>query len=133
KGGTISLSKERVVIIAVKKGQVTDQHFSSSVEELESLSYTAGGEVIEVVTQNREQIHPVTYIGHGKLDEVSEIVDAEEIELVIANDELSPGQLRNLNDHLGVRVIDRSQLILDIFARSEERRVGKECRFMMML
>ncbi|HLR42335.1 MAG TPA: GTPase HflX [Pseudogracilibacillus sp.] len=119
------MSKERVVIIAVKKGQVTDQHFSSSVEELESLSYTAGGEVIEVVTQNREQIHPVTYIGHGKLDEVSEIVDAEEIELVIANDELSPGQLRNLNDHLGVRVIDRSQLILDIFAGRAKTKEGQ--------
>lgn len=125
KGGKRSLAKERVLIIAVKKAQVTDQHFSSSVEELESLSYTAGGEVIEVVTQNREQIHPVTYIGHGKLDEVSDIVDAEEIELVIANDELSPGQLRNLNDHLGVRVIDRSQLILDIFAGRAKTKEGQ--------
>ena len=121
----IYMSNERVLILAVKKATQTDKQFEATVEELNSLSYTAGGEVMETLTQARDNIHPVTYVGHGKLDEAQIIVDAEDIDLVIANDELSPGQLRNLNDHLGVRVIDRSQLILDIFASRAKTKEGQ--------
>ena len=121
----IYMSNERVLILAVKKATQTDKQFEATVEELNSLSYTAGGEVMETLTQARDNIHPVTYVGHGKLDEAQTIVDAEDIDLVIANDELSPGQLRNLNDHLGVRVIDRSQLILDIFASRAKTKEGQ--------
>src|SRR5699024_12095959 len=118
------MSKEHVLIIAVKKANVTDHHFESSVDELRSLSHTAGGEVIEVVTQNRVQIHPVTYVGEGKVEEINQLVEAHDIHLVIANDELSPAQLRNLNDYFGVRVIDRSQLILDIiFVRVKTKEI----------
>ena len=119
------MSNERVLILAVKKATQTDKQFEATVEELNSLSYTAGGEVIETLTQARDNIHPVTYVGHGKLDEAQTMVDVEDIDLVIANDELSPGQLRNLNDHLGVRVIDRSQLILDIFASRAKTKEGQ--------
>ena len=119
------MSKEHVLIIAVKKANVTDHHFESSVDELRSLSHTAGGEVIEVVTQNRVQIHPVTYVGEGKVEEINQLVEAHDIHLVIANDELSPAQLRNLNDYFGVRVIDRSQLILDIFAARAKTKEGQ--------
>lgn len=118
------MTKEHVLIIAVKKANVTGDHFESSVDELRSLSHTAGGEVIEVVTQNRVQIHPVTYVGEGKIEEVNQLVKANDIDLVIANDELSPAQLRNLNDFFGVRVVDRSQLILDIFAARAKTKEG---------
>lgn len=117
--------KENVLIMAVKRQKDTDSHFDSSVEELKSLSVTAGGEVLVVSTQNRVQIHPVTYVGKGKIDEIEIEIDEREISLVIANDELSPAQLRNLNDQLGVRVIDRSQLILDIFAGRAKTKDGQ--------
>lgn len=119
------MTKENVLILAVKKGNETDNHFQSSVHELQSLSYTAGGNVVEVITQNRVQIHPVTYVGTGKVDEVKQLIAQFDVELVIANDELSPGQLRNLNDLFGIRVIDRSQLILDIFASRAKTKEGQ--------
>src|SRR5699024_11089247 len=78
------IAKEHVLIIAVKKANVTDHHFESSVDELRSLSHTAGADVIEVVTQNRVQIHPVTYVGEGKVEEIRQLVEAHDIHLVIA-------------------------------------------------
>ncbi len=119
------MANENILILAVKKAINTDSHFESSVDELKSLSYTAGGIVKEIVTQNRPKIHPVTYVGEGKIEEVKQLIKEQEIELVISNDELSPGQLRNLNDHFGVRVIDRSQLILDIFASRAKTKEGQ--------
>src|SRR5699024_5879081 len=70
-------------------------------------------------------IHPANYIGEGKINEIKLAIEELDVELVIANDELSPGQLRNLNEHFGVRVIDRSQLILDIFASWAKIREGQ--------
>jgi len=119
------MAAERVLIVAVKRENDLEKRFQSSVEELKSLSHTAGGVVIETVIQNRRQIHPVTYVGEGKANEIKQLVDAHEIGLVITNDELSPGQLRNLNDDFGVRVIDRSQLILDIFASRAKTKEGQ--------
>ncbi len=119
------MTKEKVHIIAVKKNNETEEHFASSLQELESLCHTAGGEVINITKQNRQQIHPVTYVGEGKIEEIKRAVMEEDIELVVANDELSPAQLRNLNDHFGVRVIDRSQLILDIFAGRAKTKEGQ--------
>ncbi len=78
-----------------------------------------------MITQNRDRIHPATYIGEGKLQEVARIVETEEIDLVVANNELSAGQVRNLADVLDVRVLDRSQLILDIFAMRAQTKEGK--------
>ncbi|HLS20473.1 MAG TPA: GTPase HflX [Bacillota bacterium] len=119
------MAEEKVLIIAVKKAVDDDHRFYSSLKEIESLSYTAGGEVIEVVTQNRESLHPALYMGTGKVDEVKMIIEREDVDLVIANDELSPGQMRNLEDRLKVPVIDRSQLILDIFAKRAKTREGQ--------
>src|SRR5699024_4228429 len=119
------MSKEHVLIIAVKKANVTNHHFESSVDELRSLSHTAGGNVIEVVTQNRVQIHTATYVGEGQVAEVRQRVEAHAIDLVIANDALYPAQLHNLNDYFEVRVTDRSQLILDIFAARAKTKEGQ--------
>jgi len=117
--------QEKILIIAVNKSNQTEDRFQSSLNELISLGKTAGGSVERVVTQKRDRIHPATYIGEGKLQEIKEMMDEQEFDLVIANDELSAGQLRNMTDSLGVRIIDRSQLILDIFAMRARTKEGK--------
>lgn len=119
------MTKENVLIMAVKTYDDEDVQFESSVLELESLSYTAGGKVRKVVTQHRPQIHHANYVGKGKIEEIKQHISTYDIRLVIANDELSPAQLRNLNDYLNVRVIDRSQLILDIFASRAKTKEGQ--------
>jgi len=116
---------ERILIIAVKFPEQHEEQFQSTLDELISLGKTAGGTVEKVITQSRRRIHPGTYIGEGKLNEVKNEIDTLNIDLVIVNDELSPGQLRNLNDHLNLRIIDRSQLILDIFAMRAKTKEGK--------
>ncbi|AUJ26597.1 GTPase HflX [Virgibacillus dokdonensis] len=116
---------EKVIIIAVKQPKQTNHHFESSLAELNSLSKTAGGDVIQIFTQNRDNIHPGTYIGSGKLEEVNASIQEDQVDLVIANDELSPIQLRNMSQAFGVRTIDRSQLILDIFAQRARTKEGK--------
>ncbi|MEN1969948.1 GTPase HflX, partial [Lentibacillus sp. N15] len=116
---------EQIFIIAVKKPEQTNARFQSSLDELISLSKTAGGTVVEVFTQNRHRIHSAHYIGEGKMEEIAAQLTESAIDLVIANDELSAGQLRNLGKHFGVRVIDRSQLILDIFAQRAHTKEGK--------
>src|SRR5699024_6840072 len=119
------MKKEKVLIIAVKKQEQLDSHFNYSLDEIISLSHTAGGEVVQVVTQNRDTIHPATYIGVGKMKEIKQLIDDLSIELVVSNDELSAGQLRNLADEFGVRLIDRSQIILDIFAQRAKTKEGQ--------
>ncbi|SES77466.1 GTP-binding protein HflX [Oceanobacillus limi] len=119
------MSIETILIIAVKKPEQHDDRFQSSLEELISLCKTAGGSVQKVMTQNRVRIHPAFYIGEGKMEEIKQEIDDLHIDLVVSNDELSAGQLRNLSNHFGIRVIDRSQLILDIFAGRAKTKEGK--------
>ncbi|RLL45397.1 GTPase HflX [Oceanobacillus piezotolerans] len=119
------MPQERILVIAVKKANQQEDRFTTSLSELVSLGKTAGGEVINVITQNRNKVHPATYVGEGKLEEIRQAAIDDEIDLVIANDELSPSQLRNLTGVLGVRIIDRSQLILDIFAMRAKTKEGK--------
>lgn len=119
------MNTENIIIIAVKRPTHSDENFKASLEELISLSYTAGGEVVETITQNREQIHGATYVGKGKIDEIKAAILKHDADLVICNDELSPGQLRNLSNLLDIRLIDRSQLILDIFASRAKTKEGK--------
>src|SRR5699024_4928176 len=119
------MSEEKILIIAVKNPEQKHEKFQSSLEELVSLSETAGGAVSKIMTQTRKHIHPANYIGSGKVKEMKEEIDQMEIDLVVSNDELSAGQLRNLGNILGVRIIDRSQLILDIFAQRAKTKEGK--------
>lgn len=116
---------ENILIIAVQRQTVDDTQFYYSTEEIKSLTKTARGDVIEVITQKRNQPHPATYLGKGKLEEILAIVESEEVDLIIANDELSASQMRNLQNETGVSVIDRSQLILDIFASRATSNEGK--------
>ncbi|MBM7572114.1 GTPase HflX [Aquibacillus albus] len=118
--------QEKVLIVAVYHNNKDDEErFQYSLDELQSLTETAKGEVLKVITQKRDRIHPALYLGDGKIEEIRKYVEEMEIDLVISNDELSAGQLRNLNDRLGVRIIDRSQLILDIFAQRANTKEGK--------
>ncbi|WP_404452711.1 GTPase HflX [Virgibacillus necropolis] len=117
--------QEQILVVAVKHQDQTDEHFESSLEELSSLCNTAGGIVKKIVTQNRNRIHPATYIGEGKIEEITQFIEEFEIDIVISNDELSAGQTRNLSDRFGVRLLDRSQLILDIFAMRAKTKEGK--------
>lgn len=119
------MSEERVIAIAVKKPDKQDDLFESSLDELVSLVDTAGGNVVDIITQNRNRIHSAFYIGEGKMEEIKERIDELDVDLVISNDELSAGQSRNLSDFFGCRVIDRSQLILDIFASRARTKEGK--------
>ncbi len=113
---------ERAVLVAVeRKGTEFDQ----DLQELRELVYTAGGDVAAVITQKRENPSPSLYLGSGKVDEVHEAVVAHGAEVVIVDDELTPVQQRNLGERLGVRVLDRTQLILDIFAQRARTREGK--------
>jgi GTP-binding protein HflX len=116
--------KEKTVLVGCQLPGDDEVRFGHSLDELESLTETAGGEVILTLTQKRERIHPATYIGKGKLEELLAAVEETEPELVVFNDELSPSQLRNLTDMLSVRIIDRTQLILDIFAQRAATKEG---------
>lgn len=102
-----------------------DFSFRYAMAELASLTKTAGGIVVGQMTQKREKIHPATYIGKGKLAELKVLEEELEADLIIFNDELSPSQMRNLSDVLEARIIDRTQLILDIFAGRARSKEGK--------
>jgi len=97
----------------------------SSLEELAALADTAGAEVVGRVVQRRDDPDPATFIGRGKLDELHAMVHSGGAGLVVFDDELSPAQLRSVEDRLGVKVVDRTALILDIFALHARSREGK--------
>ncbi|QKS73243.1 GTPase HflX [Paenalkalicoccus suaedae] len=115
---------ERVILVGVMRQQVTEEDFAYRVEELKALTKTAGGEVVLTVTQALNQPKTATYIGKGKLEELSLAIEETDASLVIFNDELSPSQLRNISNALDVAVLDRTQLILDIFAQRAKSREG---------
>ena len=96
-----------------------------SLAELESLAESAGANVIDTITQVRPALDSATLIGSGKVEEIKARIDAEEVQTVIFDHELTPTQLRNLDRRLGVKVIDRTQLILDIFARRARTSEGQ--------
>ncbi|MDF2039829.1 GTPase HflX [Cytobacillus oceanisediminis] len=115
---------EKVILVGCHTDE-DDQRFEYSMEELESLTETANGKVLASVTQKRERVHPSTYIGKGKVEELAALQEEMEADIIIFNDELSPSQVRNLSADLDARVIDRTQLILDIFAQRARSKEGK--------
>ncbi|MBQ7796850.1 MAG: GTPase HflX [Lachnospiraceae bacterium] len=115
--------EERVILVAVSTDDNDDT--IHSVEELSELVATAGAVTVGTVIQNRENIHPGTYVGKGKIDEIREMLWEREATGVICDDELSPAQLRNLEDALQTKVMDRTMVILDIFASRARTREGK--------
>ena len=116
-------STEKAILVAVDIDNGID--VEKSLDELGELAKTAGAEVVGKVKQARESFHPGTYIGKGKIEEVAELAAFNDAELVICDDELSPAQMSNLADALGMKVIDRTVLILDIFAAHARTAEGK--------
>jgi GTP-binding protein HflX len=108
---------ERTVLIGVITKAQDETKSQEYLDELEFLTYTAGGEVIKRFTQKMEVPNPKTFIGTGKMEEVDRFVQANDIGSVIFDDELSPGQQRNIERLLKCKIIDRTGLILDIFAQ----------------
>ncbi|MGO4257817.1 GTPase HflX [Marmoricola sp. RAF53] len=118
------LRLERVVLVGVwTEGTVEDAE--NSMAELALLAETAGSQVLENVYQRRDKPDPATYIGRGKVEGVREIVQATGADTVIMDGELAPSQLRNLEDKIKVKVVDRTALILDIFAQHAKSKEGK--------
>lgn len=115
--------EERVILIGVQ--EMAGDDTEESVQELGELAYTAGADVVGSVIQRREKMHPGTYIGKGKLDEVRALLWETDATGVICDDELSPAQMNNLQQELDCKVMDRTLLILDIFARHATTREGK--------
>lgn len=95
------------------------------LEELQGLVEAAGGVVAAVIVQSRDRPHPATYIGKGKLEELNNLIAELEPDLLVFGNDLSPGQLRNLEDRFSVKIIDRTMLILDIFSQRARSREGK--------
>lgn len=117
--------KERVILVGCQLPKDDDLTFFYSMDELASLTKTANGEVLVSLTQKRERVHPATYIGKGKLEELVHLEEELEPEIIIFNGELAPSQNRNLSKILNARIIDRTQLILDIFAQRAKSKEGK--------
>jgi GTP-binding protein HflX len=119
----IGEQQERVILFAASTNDSDDTE--ESVEELKELVKTAGAENVGTVIQNRENIHPGTYLGKGKIQELKEMVWESGATGVVCDDELSPAQLKNLEDALDTKVMDRTMIILDIFAARAKTREGK--------
>lgn len=115
--------EERVILVGVCTRE--DDDTAASLDELEELVDTAGAVTLEKIIQNRESVHPGTYLGKGKIEEVRLRIDELGATGVVCDDELSPAQLRNLEDALDAKVMDRTMVILDIFAKRASTREGK--------
>ncbi len=115
--------QERVILVAVSLSD--NDNTEQSLDELEELASTAGALSVARIVQNREAVHPGTYVGKGKIDEIRSAIYEFDATGVICDDELSPAQLSNLEDALEVKVMDRTLVILDIFASRAVTGEGK--------
>jgi len=111
-----AVKQEKVVLVGVITPNETEAQEKEYLEELEFLVATAGGLTVKSFTQKLQRPERATFVGTGKLEEIKEYVVAEEIDIVVFDDELTPSQLRNIERELQVKILDRSNLILDIFA-----------------
>ena len=113
----INLTYEKVVLVGIINQQQTEEKSKEYLDELEFLTYTAGGEVLKRFTQKLDVPNPKTFIGTGKIEEVQQYVEENEVGTVIFDDELTPAQQKNIEHILKVKILDRTGLILDIFAQ----------------
>jgi len=127
-----SVVKERAALVEVlcdAPGEPDEKGHRDRLEELRQLADTAGARVVATVTQRRRTIHPGTYIGHGKVEQLRAVARANRANVIIFDNDLTPAQIRNLESGTGIKTIDRSELILDIFAsraRTHEARLQVE-------
>ena len=124
---TTEIKKERAVLAGLAAASMDERERSSevSMEELAALVETAGGETVAMLIQNRPAPEPRSFIGDGKVQELKAIIEMNDCDLAVFDNELSPSQMRVLSEELGVKVLDRSGLILDIFAQRAQTREGQ--------
>lgn len=116
---------ERAILVAVSPADSTTERTEEYLAELEFLLETAGGVTVRKVIQNLQHSDPHTYVGSGKLEEIKEYRNALDADLIVCDDELTPIQLRNLEKEIGCRILDRTTLILDIFAKHARTSIAK--------
>lgn len=121
----VEADQDRVLLVGLQTDSLSDQVFEDGLAELTRLVDTAGGQVLEIVRQKRSRPHPQTVIGSGKVEEIALRVQTMGASLVAFDRDLSPSQIRNLERQIGVRVIDRTEVILDIFAQRAQSKAGK--------
>ena len=121
----VPIVRERAVIAALRRPRQSRAEVEESLDELEGLAAAAGATVVHRVTQEREAANPALYFGRGKIDEIAQAARATGANLLISDDGLTPVQERNISRALGIKVIDRTALILDIFAQRARTSEGK--------
>ena len=120
-----AIKPERAILVGIITPGQSDAQTREYLEELEFLVATAGGETIHRFTQRMQRPDRATFVGTGKLEEIKDYIKAEEIDIVVFDDELSPSQLRNIENELQIKILDRSNLILDIFAKRAQTSQAK--------
>ncbi len=121
----VDTDHDRVLIVGVMTDEVTPQQFQDILAEIGRLVDTAGGQVLQTMRQKRSRIHPQTVVGEGKVQEIALTAQTLGANLVVFDRDLSPAQIRNLETQIGIRVVDRTEVILDIFAQRAQSRAGK--------
>lgn len=121
----VDSSQDRVLLVGLITARTSKGQFQGGLQELRRLVETAGGEVLETMHQRRDRPHPQTVLGAGKIQEIALTVQTLGINLVVFDRDLSPAQVRNLEAQIGVRVVDRTEVILDIFAQRARTGAGK--------
>ncbi len=111
-----AVKQERAVLVGVITPHQTDEQTKEYLEELQFLVETAGAETVKTFTQKLQRPDRATFVGSGRLEDIKAFVTEEEIDIVVFDDELTPSQLRNIENELQVKILDRNNLILDIFA-----------------
>ena len=121
------VKKERAVLAGLSAASMDEHERSTeiSMEELAALVETAGGEAVAMLIQNRPTPEPRSFIGDGKVQEMKQLIEMNDCDLAVFDNELSPSQMRVLSEDLGVKVLDRSGLILDIFAQRAQTKEGQ--------
>lgn len=121
----VDVDRDRVLLVGVISSDTKSQQFQDNLAELGRLVETAGGEVLQTVQQKRSHIHPQTVVGAGKVQEIALSAQTLGANLIVFDRDLSPAQVRNLETQIGIRVVDRTEVILDIFAQRAQSRAGK--------
>ena len=117
--------QDRVLLVGLMTQDISPQRFQEDLEELDLLVQSAGGTVLECLQQKRSRPHAQTVVGQGKVQDIALRVQTLGANLIVFNRDLSPGQVRNLETEIGVRIVDRSEVILDIFAQRAQSQAGK--------
>jgi len=121
----IDREQDRAIVVGLMTDDLTANQFQDGLQELARLVETAGGDVVETLTQKRSRPHPQTVVGEGKVQEIARTAQTIGASLIVFNRDLSPAQVRNLETRIGVRVVDRTEVILDIFAQRARSGAGK--------